>query len=117
MNQLLKNLFVGLCLAITAPYALSADTTVQNPFFVFEDAMYHQTPEAQATLAKQIGFAGISFDGVPLLQERLKALDDQGLQFFYLYVGVEIQGKDIKYDTRTCGGHCPAQRTRRHRGG
>ncbi|MHB1936407.1 MAG: TIM barrel protein [Acidobacteriaceae bacterium] len=52
----------------------------------------------EAAIAKEVGFDGISFDGAELLRERLKALDEHGLQFFCLYLGVEVGGPQVEYE-------------------
>ena len=52
---------------------------------------HHQTPESQARMLKELGFAGIGWspNQVP---EMLAALDEQGLRMFTVYIGVDIDG-------------------------
>ncbi len=65
-----------------------------NPFFAMDtgtrDAR-HQTPEAQAKLLKELGYAGIGWSPgqVP---EMLAALDREGLRLFTVYAGLDVGG-------------------------
>ncbi len=52
----------------------------------------------ETELAGEGGFDGISFDGAKLVTERLKALDERGLQFFFLYVGANVSDGHIVYE-------------------
>jgi len=65
-----------------------------NPFFAMDtgtrDAR-HQTPEAQAKLLKELGYAGIGWSPgqVP---EMLAALDREDLKMFAVYTGLDLGG-------------------------
>jgi sugar phosphate isomerase/epimerase len=98
MNHHFLKISLLVCLTASAPHALSADGRLSNPFFVFEDGLGGQAPQVEAALAKQVGFDGISFDGAKLVPDRLKALDEHGLQLFYLYLGVDISGPQVLYE-------------------
>jgi sugar phosphate isomerase/epimerase/dienelactone hydrolase len=63
------------------------------PFFAFDNGLRDMTPEQQASLLKELGYAGIGYTGTNDLTRRLKAFDDAGLRVFNLYVGATI-GKD-----------------------
>jgi sugar phosphate isomerase/epimerase len=71
---------------------------LNNPFFVFDDGLGGGAPVQEAQLAREVGFDGISFDGAKLVAERLKALDERGLQFFFLYVGANVSDGEIVYE-------------------
>jgi sugar phosphate isomerase/epimerase len=75
-----------------------ATPRVNNPFFVFDDGLGGGTPVQEAELAKEAGFDGISFDGAKLVPERLRALDERALQFFFLYVGANVSYGQIVYE-------------------
>ncbi len=73
------------------------------PFFAFcmdtHDAKKRNLDE-QAQMLKELGYAGAGhlwLDGVP---ERLKTLDQCGLQLFQVYVRVSMDAKQPKYDPR-----------------
>ena len=75
----------------------------RNPFFAFcmdtHDAKKRNLDE-QARMLKELGYAGAGhlwLDGVP---ERLKTLDQCGLQLFQVYVRVSMDAKQPKYDPR-----------------
>jgi len=67
-------------------------------FFVFEDGLGNNPPEKEAEIAKQIGFAGISFDGAKLVPERIKATESHGLKFFFLYLAADVSGPEPVYE-------------------
>jgi hypothetical protein len=101
MNRFFVVLALVVCLTVAPSRAQSPrDGAIQNPFFVFEDGLGVQSPAAQVALAKQIGFGGISFDGVEQLRERLQALDANGMQLFYLYLGVDVGHGEVQYEPR-----------------
>ncbi len=97
-------LFIALWLFIAIPFSQAqlsqaqATPHLNNPFFVFEDGLGDRTPDQEAKLAKETGFDGISFDEAKLVPERLKAIDDQGLQFFFLYVYADVSNGQIAYE-------------------
>lgn len=66
-----------------------------NPFFVLDNGVIdekHQTPQAQAQLLAELGYAGISvgLDNCPSLSELLDELDKRNLRLFTVYAGVNI---------------------------
>ena len=74
-----------------------------NPFFALcmdtHDAK-KRSPKEQAELLKELGYAGCAhlwLDGLP---ERLKTLDDNGLKLFEVYVAVNVDPNQPKYDPR-----------------
>jgi sugar phosphate isomerase/epimerase len=85
--------------AEAAPKKLALD----NPFFAMDtgtkDAK-HQTPQSQAEMLKELGYAGIGPGGVEGVPEMLKALDANGLKLFALYVGANMDPDQPKYDPR-----------------
>ncbi len=76
-----------------------------NPFFAFafdvgtQNAEY-KSPQSKARVLKEQGYDGfgaVSLDG---LAEMLAALDEQGLKLYALYIGVNLDEKQPKFDTR-----------------
>jgi cytochrome c oxidase cbb3-type subunit 3 len=98
MNNHFLRFLLLVCLIAPECHALQMGGSLVNPFFVFEDGLGGQPPEAQAALAKEVGFEGISFDGAKLMPERLNALDEHGLQLFFLYLGVNVGGPQVEYE-------------------
>jgi len=81
--------------------ALAAGKGFTNPFFAMETGTRdanHATVESQAKMLKELGYAGRDLLGVQGLPETLKALDAEGLGFFAVYTGVQLDGKDAGYD-------------------
>jgi sugar phosphate isomerase/epimerase len=76
----------------------AAPRHLPNPFFVFEDGLGANRPEQKAEIARKIGFAGISFDDAKLVPERIKATEDHGLKFFFLYLAVDVSGQQPVYE-------------------
>jgi sugar phosphate isomerase/epimerase len=71
-----------------------------NPFFAMDTATQdasHRTPESQARMLKELGYAGIGWGpgGIP---QMLKALDAEGLKMCTIYVGVQIDPDQPRYD-------------------
>jgi sugar phosphate isomerase/epimerase len=63
---------------------------VANPFFAFDNGTGYGrvSPEDQAAMLKEIGYAGIGYTGAQRIPEMLKALDARGLKMFSIYVEV-----------------------------
>ncbi len=66
-----------------------------NPFFVLDNGVAdekHQTPQAQAELLAELGYAGISvgLDSCPSLSELLGELDKRNLRLFTVYAGINV---------------------------
>jgi sugar phosphate isomerase/epimerase len=51
----------------------------------------HQTPESQARMLKELGYAGVGWSPSQV-PEMLAALDREGLRMFNVYIGVDIDG-------------------------
>ena len=85
-------------MAVHAPAQQASQGHLHNPFFVFDDGLGGGPPEREAALAKQIGFAGISFDRAELIPERLKAVDSNGLQFFYVYLAATVGKQEVEFE-------------------
>jgi len=65
----------------------AADKGLTNPFFAFDNGLGRLTPDQQAVMLKELGYAGIGYSGTGNLPARLKAFKDRGLKVFNLYVG------------------------------
>jgi sugar phosphate isomerase/epimerase len=77
------------------------DNGLPNPFFVLSNGVQcpkYPTPEAQARVLAELGYAGIAPSGVKGVPEMLEALDKQGLELFALYVGANLDPNKPKYD-------------------
>lgn len=63
-----------------------------NPFFAFDNCVGRDnlTPEAQAQMLKELGYAGLGYTGAESIPEMLEALDKHGLKMFSIYVGAKI---------------------------
>jgi len=70
---------------IKGPGAAGGETA--NQFFAFDNGLRSMTPDQQAALLKELGYAGIGYSGTGNLPARLKAFKDKGLKVFNLYVG------------------------------
>ncbi|MBM3335231.1 hypothetical protein FJY63_11270, partial [Candidatus Sumerlaeota bacterium] len=71
-----------------------------NPFFAMDTATGRNTPaEAQARLAKEMGYAGIGCD-IAQMPDMLKAVDAAGTKLFSVYVGVNVDPAKPKYDPK-----------------
>ena len=66
----------------------SADGGLRNPFFAFDNGVGREawTPQQQAEVLKELGYAGIGYTGTTDLPERLKAFHARNLTVFSLYV-------------------------------
>jgi len=74
-----------------------------NPFFALATATgeaEHASYETQAKLMRELGLAGWAPSGVQNVPEMLKALDDQGLKMFALYVGINVDPDQPPYDPK-----------------
>ena len=73
-----------------------AGAGLPNSVFAYEFGEI--SPEEQAGLAREYGFAGTVFDHARQIPERLRALDDAHLQLFFLWLTVDISHGQIKYE-------------------
>jgi len=74
-----------------------------NPFFALINCTQceqYATPEAQAGVLKELGYAGIGPSGESGIPEMLQALDAHGLKMFALYVGANLDPDQPKYDPK-----------------
>lgn len=87
---------------LPAAEAVPKKLVLDNPFFAMDtgtkDAK-HQTPQSQAEMVKELGYAGIGPGGLEGVPEMLKAVDANGLKLFALYVGANIDDQP-PYDSR-----------------
>jgi len=95
---------VVLCLfsdTLLAADDVSGEKRLMNPFFVLDNGTKdakHNTPKSQAEMLKELGYAGIGYSGVKGIAEMLKALDENGLKMFTIYVGVWLDPDKQKYE-------------------
>ena len=76
-----------------------------NPFFAMDTATKdtkHRTAKEQVDMLKELGYEGIAvgFTSCEELAEMLEQLDKNGLRLFAVYLGVNIDADQQKYDPR-----------------
>jgi len=83
---------IVLCLS---PKALPA-----TDFFAFDNGTGHGrlSPDAQAEMLKDLGYAGIGYTGAKGIPEMFEALDRHGLKMFSIYVGAKLSPDGPSYD-------------------
>ncbi len=74
-----------------------------NPFFAMDTATRdakHQTAKDQVDMLKELGYDGIGtgYEGSEKLAEMLGQLDENGLRLFAVYLGVNLDPGEQKYD-------------------
>jgi len=76
------------CLSVEA----SPKHGLTNPFFAFDNCTEREklTPELQAKMLKELGYAGIGYTGAKNIPKMLEALDKHGLKMFSIYVGAQV---------------------------
>jgi len=94
---------IVLCLSpkeLCATRERSAGPGLTNPFFAFDNGTGrgHLTPEAQATMLRELGYAGVGYTGAKNIPAMLEALDEYDLKMFSIYVGVKIGPGGPTYD-------------------
>jgi sugar phosphate isomerase/epimerase len=75
----------------------------ENPFFALCVGTHDpqsRTPADQAKLLKELGYLGMAHVGLDGVPEVLKAVDQNGLKLFAIYVYVSIDPSKPKYDPR-----------------
>ena len=90
-----------LVVALPAQAGDTAPKTLPNPFFVLSNGVQcekYSTPEAQAAVLKELGYAGIGPSGTAGIPEMLAALDEHDLKMFGLYVGANLDPDKPPYD-------------------
>jgi len=74
-----------------------------NPFFAMDtgtkDAK-HKTAKKQVEMLKELGYAGIGYTGCKRVAGMLEELDKNGLRLFTVYLDVNIDTGQKKYDPR-----------------
>ncbi len=86
-----------------APAEQARAEGLPNPFFVLSNCVQcekYASPEAQAKVLKELGYAGIGPSGVDGIPQMLDALDKQGLKMYALYVGAHLDPDKPKYDPK-----------------
>ncbi len=71
-------------------------------FFCFEDAFMEQhntDPVFQTQLLKNLGFDGMELMGLDRMDEKLAAIDRQGLQLFMVYIAIHLENPE-PFDSR-----------------
>jgi len=74
-----------------------------NPFFAMDTATKdakHKSAEEQVEMLKGLGYDGIGYTGCKGLAEMLEELDKNGLRLFTVYLDVNIDTGQKKYDPR-----------------
>jgi len=94
---------IVLCLSANEPPVSGERPTrrgLTNPFFAFDNGTGRGrlTPETQAKMLKELGYAGIGYTDAKEIPEMLKALDEYGLKMFSIYVGAKIAPDGPTYD-------------------
>jgi sugar phosphate isomerase/epimerase len=92
-----------LALALAAQAGEPATKALPNPFFVLSNGVQcekYPTPEAQAEVLKELGYAGIGPSGTAGVPEMLAALDARGLKMFALYVPANLDPDKPPYDPK-----------------
>jgi sugar phosphate isomerase/epimerase len=97
--------FAWLVLFVVVPSRAGepAPKTLPTPFFVLSNGVQcekYPTPEAQARVLKELGYAGIGPSGTAGVPEMLAALDEHGLEMFGLYVGANLDPNKPPYDPK-----------------
>jgi sugar phosphate isomerase/epimerase len=74
-----------------------------NPFFAMDTSTKddkHRTAKEQAEMLKELGYAGIAWGGSDGLAELLQEADKNGLRIFAVYMGINIDPNEQKYDPK-----------------
>jgi len=96
-----------LCLAggamVSAEEPKAGAVGLSNAFFAMDtgtrDAQ-HETVASQAAMLKELGYAGIGWTAFDQLPELLKELDARNLKLFTLYLGLNIEPDNEKFDPK-----------------
>lgn len=77
-----------------------ATAKAENAFFAFDNGVGRGgwTPEQQAKLLAELGYAGIGYSGTGQIPERLAAFDRHGLKVFSIYVASRLGPDGPSYD-------------------
>ncbi|MBV8552514.1 MAG: sugar phosphate isomerase/epimerase [Acidobacteriaceae bacterium] len=99
LNRYLAGSALLLCTAACLAFGQASSSRaahLPNPIFAYELGAI--SPEQQAQLIHETGFEGTVFDGTNLLPERLRAVDDQHVQLFFLWLTVDVGDGHIAYE-------------------
>ena len=102
-----STIFAWLCFvfALLAPPTVVGQTSdakpaaprgLDNPFFAFDNGTGRGvlSLEDQASLAKDLGYAGIGYTGTGRIPEMLAALETRGMKMYSTYVNANIAGNE-----------------------
>ena len=80
------------CRPLSAGEEAGGKPRLTNAFFAFNNCTGRDnlTPEAQAKMLAELGYAGIGYSGTAGIPEMLAALDKHNLKMFSTYVGVVL---------------------------
>lgn len=96
-RQLLSSiLLIFALIGIPVLAGSAAEGELRNPFFAFDNGVGRGTwtPQQQAGVLKELGYAGIGYSGTSDLPERLRAFHVRNLTVFNLYVPCTPGSKD-----------------------
>ena len=85
-----SNKFLKGWLGVTAALVMATLSAAAEPLFFAFDNGVGGTPVQQATMLKELGYAGIGYTGTNHLAERQRAFADAGLVITSLYVACKI---------------------------
>ncbi|HPO16949.1 MAG TPA: TIM barrel protein [Candidatus Hydrogenedentes bacterium] len=94
MQSILSSICIAglVCCGATA---IAAETAgMPNPFFAMDTGTKdenHQTPQAQASMLKELGYAGYGFTGFKEIPAMLHALDANNLKMFTTYISATVE--------------------------
>ncbi len=79
-------------LAVQALSAAEGPAGFDNPFFAFDNGVGRGTctPDEQAGMLAELGYAGIGYSGCGELPQRWAAFERRGLKVFSIYVGSRV---------------------------
>ena len=96
---------LALCLAGFTAAVVAGDSAVKRglagPFFAFDNGTgrdAHVPLDQQASMLKELGYAGIGYTGTQRILEMLNALDANGLKMFSIYVGACVDVDKPPYE-------------------
>ena len=83
-------------LACSLVCAAAEAAHLSNAVFAYE--LGEQTAAQQARLVQEAGFDGTVFDDATLVPDRLRAVDEQRVQLFFLWITADVSDGRIKYE-------------------
>ena len=83
-----SSLLILVLIWISVLVSTAAEGELRNPFFAFDNGVGRGTwtPQQQAEVLNELGYAGIGYSGTTDLPERLRAFQARNLTVFNLYV-------------------------------